>query len=566
MLTTVIKPNTYQDSVSLMLLSQQLSGLDGVNQVSVMMGTPANKDILRATGFASPELDAASPGDMVIGMDLADGTEVEAVVAAAEDALRNQARAGASSGLRTARSLDRALALAPGANLALVSIPGQYVAEEVADLLDHDLNVMIFSDNVPLDAEVALKHRAVERGLLVMGPDCGTAAIGGVPLAFANVVRRGSIGIAGASGTGTQEVMSQIDLLGAGVSSAIGLGGRDLGDAVGGLSCLQALAALEADPATSTIVLVSKPPAAAVRAQVEQYARTLTKDVVLVFLGEQPAVERDGNLWYAYTLADAAARAVELAGGGRPAFAPSQRWIKGLYTGGTLASEAAMLLRHDLGLPEGDPSHELGYMLRSGGHVILDLGDDAYTQGRPHPMIDPSTRTERLPALFDDEETAVVLLDVVIGYGASDDPAGALVPAVRDGLARAAAAGRQVAVVASVCGTRGDVQGLEDQQRILREAGVTVLPNNAAAVRHATSLVIGLERARAAAGTASAPTAVPPRIAGLLADGPTVVNIGLRSFAETLGAAGAPTVQYDWAPTAGGDPRLAALVRALENA
>lgn len=566
MLTTVIKPNTYQDSVSLMLLSQQLSGLDGVNQVSVMMGTPANKDILRATGFASPELDAAAPGDMVIGMDLADGTEVDGVVAAAEDALRNQARAGASSGLRIARSLDRALALAPGANLALVSIPGQYVADEVADLLDRDLNVMIFSDNVPLDAEVALKRRAVERGLLVMGPDCGTAAIGGVPLAFANVVRRGSIGIAGASGTGTQEVMSQIDLLGAGVSSAIGLGGRDLGDAVGGTSCLQALAALEADPATSTIVLVSKPPAPAVRAQVEEYARTLTKDVVLVFLGEQPAVERDGNLWYAYTLAGAAARAVELAGGGRPAFAPSQRWIKGLYTGGTLASEAAMLLRHDLGLPEGDPSHELGYMLRSGGHVILDLGDDAYTQGRPHPMIDPSTRTERLPALFDDEETAVVLLDVVIGYGASADPAGALVPAIRDGLARAAAAGRQVAVVASVCGTRGDVQGLEDQQRILREAGVTVLSNNAAAVRHATSLVIGLERARSAAATPTTPTAVPPRIAGLLADGPTVVNIGLRSFAETLGAAGAPTVQYDWAPTAGGDPRLAALVRALENA
>lgn len=564
MLTTVIKPNTYQDSVSLMLLSQQLTGLDGVNKVSVMMGTPANKDILRATGFSSPELDEAAPGDMVLGMDLADGTEVEAIVAAAEDALRNQARASASSGLRTARSLGRSLALAPGANLALVSIPGQYVADQVSELLDHDLNVMIFSDNVGIEDEVALKRKAAERGLLVMGPDCGTASLGGVPLAFANVVRRGSIGIAGASGTGTQEVMSQIDLLGGGVSSALGLGGRDLGEAVGGVSCLQALAALEADPQTSTIVLVSKPPAPAVRERVEAYARTLTKDVVLVFLGERPAVERDGNLWYAWTLADAAARAVELAGSGRPAFAPTQRWIKGLYTGGTLASEAAMLLRHDLDLPEGDPSHALGYMLRSGGHVILDLGDDAYTQGRPHPMIDPSTRVERLPALFDDEGTAVVLLDVVIGYGASDDPAGALVPAIRDGIARAAAAGRQVAVVASVCGTRGDTQGLDEQQRVLREAGVTVLPNNAAAVRHATSLVIGLERART--GTGHATQAPPPRIAQLLADGPTVVNIGLRSFAETLGAAGAPTVQYDWAPVAGGDARLAALVRGLENA
>ena len=226
-----------------------------------------------------------------------------------------------------------------------------------------------------------------------------------------------------------------------------------------------------------------------------------------------------------------------------------------------------MLLRHELGLPEGDPSHALGYMLRAEGHVILDLGDDAYTQGRPHPMIDPSTRVERLPALFDDEGTAVVLLDVVIGYGASDDPAGALVPAIREGVARAAAAGRQVAVVASVCGTRGDVQGLDEQQRVLREAGVAVLPNNAAAVRHAASLVIGLERTRSGATpAATAGTTPPPRIAQLLADGPTVVNIGLRSFAETLGAAGAPTVQYDWAPVAGGDPRLAALVRGLENA
>lgn len=566
MLTTLIKPSTYQDSVSLMLLSQQLSGLDGVNKVSVMMGTPANKNILRATGFASAELDAAAAGDMVLGMDLVDGTDVDVIVGAADEALRNQARAGASSGLRTARSLERALMLAPSANLALVSIPGEYVAAEVAALLERDLNVMIFSDNVSVEDELALKQSAAARGLLVMGPDCGTTSIGGVPLAFANVVRKGSIGIAGASGTGIQEVMSQIDLLGGGVSSAIGLGGRDLGETIGGLSCLQALAALEADPETSTIVIVSKPPAPSVRARVEECARGLTKNVVVVFLGERPPVERDGNVWYSYTLADAAARAVELAGSGRPVFAPSQRSIRALYTGGTLASEAAMLVRHDLALPEGDRSHADGYMLRTGGHEILDLGDDVYTQGRPHPMIDPSTRVERLPDLFDDESTAVVLLDVVIGYGASDDPAGALVPAIHDGIARAAAAGRQIAVVASVCGTRSDFQNFDDQQQKLRDAGVTVLPNNAAAARHATSLIVGIER-RSEVATARAITqAPPPRVAHLLADGPTVVNVGLRSFAETLGEGGVPTVQYDWAPTAGGDPRLAALVRALENA
>lgn len=566
MLTTVIKPNTYQDSVSLMLLSQKLTGLSGVVKVSVMMGTPANKDILRATGFSSAELDSAAAGDLVLGMDLDQGTDVADIVAAAEDALKHQARAGALSGLRTVRSLDKALGIQPNANLALVSIPGEYVAGEVASLLARDLNVMIFSDNVSIDDELALKRVAHERGLLLMGPDCGTAAIGGVPLAFANLVRRGNIGIAGASGTGIQEVMSQIDQLGGGVSSAIGLGGRDLGDAIGGLMCLQALDALEADAATSTIVIISKPPAPSVRARIEEYANRLTKSVVVVFLGERPTVGHAGNIFYAYTLADAAARAVELAGRGRPVFAASQRWIKGLYTGGTLASEAAMLIRDELGLSGGDPSHANGFMLRSGGHEILDLGDDVYTRGRPHPMIDPSTRLERLPAFFDDEGTAVILLDVVIGFGASEDPAGALVPAIRDGIARAAGAGRDVVVVASVCGTHADVQGFDEQQRKLREAGVTVLPNNAAAVRHATSLVARMHRVPAGSGAPGAMPAPPPRIAQLLAEGPSVVNIGLRSFAETLGAVGVPTIQYDWSPAAGGNPRLVALLHALDNA
>jgi len=563
LLTTVIKPNTYQDSVSLMLLSQRLNTLPGVNQVSVMMGTPANRQILRATGFDSPELDTAQAGDLVLAIDVDDRTEVSDVLAQAEDALRNQASSSSSSTLRSARSLTRALAIAPDANLALVSIPGEYVAGEVAQLLEHDLNVMIFSDNVSIDNELSLKQTARDRGLLVMGPDCGTAAIRGVPLAFANAVTQGNIGIAGASGTGSQEVMSQIDQLGGGISNVIGLGGRDLGSQIGGITCEQALGALENDPATSTIVLISKPPAPQVRERIEAYLQQLTKPVVVVFLAKKPAAARTGNVEYAYTLADAAARAVERAGRGRPTFGPSQRWIKGLYTGGTLAGEAAMLIREALDLPDRDPSHAQGYILRSQGHEIIDLGDDAYTQGRPHPMIDPSARVERLPAVFDDEGTAVVLLDIVIGFGAAPDPAGALVPAIQDGIARAARAGRQVAVVASLCGTRQDFQGYEEQRRALADAGVSVLPNNASAVRHALSLI-----AKPSSGSSSAagfgPT--PPRIAQLLKNGPAVLNIGLRSFAETLDAAGVPVVQYDWSPVAGGDPRLAGLLRALDNA
>jgi FdrA protein len=562
MLTTVIKPNTYQDSVSLMLLSQQLTSLSGVNKVSVMMGTPANKDILRATGFSSSELDSAQAGDLVLGVDVDDTIDVAEIVGQAEQMLSDQTRRSTASGLRSAHTLARALRIVPDANLALVSIPGGYVADEVAELLEHDLNVMIFSDNVSLDDELRLKQTARDRGLLVMGPDCGTAAIRGVPLAFANVVMDGNIGIVGASGTGTQEVMSQVDALGGGISNVIGLGGRDLDDEIGGITCLQAVTALEDDPLTTVIVIVSKPPAPAVRERIENYAQQLTKRVVAVFIGERPPVEQRGNISFAYTLADAAARAVELAGRGRPTFSPTQRWIKGLYTGGTLADEAAMLIRDTLDLKDHDPSHPQGYVLRDRGHEIIDLGDDAYTRGRPHPMIDPTARTDRLQAVFDDEGTAVVLLDIVIGFGAAEDPAGALLPAVQDGIAKAAVAGRHVAVVASICGTSRDFQGYEAQRSKLLEAGVTVLPNNAAAVRHALSLIA--EPVQPSSN--SELQRVAPRIAQLIENGPTVINIGLRSFAETLGSLGVSTVQYDWSPPAGGNSRLVGLLRALENA
>jgi FdrA protein len=355
--------------------------------------------------------------------------------------------------------------------------------------------------------------------------------------------------------------MSQVDELGGGISNVIGLGGRDLDDEVGGITCLQAMTALENDPLTSVIVIVSKPPAPVVRERIEGYAQRLTKRVVAVFIGARPPSEQLGNITFAYTLADAAARAVELAGRGRPTFSSAQRWIKGLYTGGTLADEAAMLIRDALELKDDDPAPSGGYVLRHAGHEIIDLGDDTYTRGRPHPMIDPTARTDRLPAVFDDEGTAVVLLDVIIGFGAADDPAGALVPAIVDGIARAASAGRQVAVVASVCGPSRDVQGWESQREKLLGAGVTVLPNNAAAVRRALALIaVPAQLTRA---VEKQPT--PPRIAQLLENGPTVINIGLRAFAETLSTLGVSTAQYDWTPQAADDPRLAGLIQALDN-
>ncbi|QCV96012.1 acyl-CoA synthetase FdrA [Acidipropionibacterium acidipropionici] len=558
MLTTIVQPNHYQDSVALMVLSRAVSDLPGVTKASAMMGTPANRAILADTGFDSPELATATPADLVIGIDAVDEQSCADAAARADELLADQGSAVSGAGTSRVHSLARARTLLPDANLALVSVPGVHAAAEAHRLLDAGLNVMLFSDNVSLDDEVALKSRADELGLLVMGPDCGTAAFAGVPLAFGNVCAPGSIGVVGASGTGTQEIMTQVDRLGAGVSHAIGLGGRDLSAAVGGRTALTALRALDADPGTDVIVLVSKPPAPQVRARVEEVAQRLSTPVVTIFIGSRGA-GRDGNITAASTLADAAARAVELAGvASFTSPDPEKAGLVGLFTGGTLADEAGVIVSEELGLDVALNSTDPGVVLDAAPDRIIDLGDDVYTQGRPHPMIDPALRAEKITEALAEPSTAVLLLDVVIGHGSAADPAGAIAEPIREGLENAARQGRAVRVVASVCGTSRDEQGLDAQISTLTDAGVTVLGSNAAASRHAAALI---RRARSRREIPTPPPA-PPRIADLLA-GPKVVNVGLAGFAEDLAGLDVPVVQWSWAPPAGGDPRLARIVERL---
>jgi FdrA protein len=550
MLYSLVMPNTYQDSLRLMQLSRALADIAGVARVSVMMGTPANKEMLRHAGLDIDGLDDARPTDLIVAADVSDAAAGDLLFARANGLLARQGLISTPSGLPTARSLDRAVAILGDVNLGLVSIPGDYVAEEVGRLLDRNIHAFVFSDNVSIEDEVALKARATERGLLVMGPDCGTGCIRGIPLGFANAVGDGSVGLVGASGTGLQEVMVQIDRLGGGVSHAIGVGGRDLSAQVGGVMCLQALRALDDDATTDVIVLISKPPARRVRDQVIGLAGGLSKPVVALLLGEGAAARVDGAVRYARTLEEAARLAVELAGtrAGRPVtLRPEQRWIKGLYTGGTLAAEAALLLADSLTGSENE----------SPGHEVIDLGDDACTRGRPHPMIDPTLRNQRIAAVLDDPETAVLLLDVVLGYGAAADPAGVLAEAVVEALAKVHADGRDVAVVASVCGTDDDPQCASAQTRVLEQAGVTVLPSNAAAVRHALAL---LERRGVAKNAGPAPS---EPIRRLLSEPPRIVNIGLREFATPPFERGADVVHLDWRPVAGGDRRLQALLADL---
>ncbi len=508
-------PNFYRDSVSLMQLSAKLGALAGVEQAAAVMATKANLALLAETGLVREDT-APSPNNLLVVVRGGDETQLEAALAEAKAAL--EARPSASTGEalpEKARSIEMALGEMPDANLALVSTPGEYAADEARKALNLGLHVMLFSDNVSLEEEISLKHRARGRDLLVMGPDCGTAIINGIPLGFANVVRRGDIGCVAASGTGLQQVTCLVDRYGAGISQAIGTGGRDLKAEVGGMTMLQGIAALTHDPATRVIVLISKPPAPTVADRVLGIAARSGKPVVVNFLGAAPEMVKREGVHAARTLEDAARLAVDLATGkaggscGRgnlragsarspdaARLAPSQKYIRGLYSGGTFCYEASFLLTEALGTTvysntPVDKRAALPDVWTSREHTVVDLGDDLFTRGRPHPMIDPRLRNERILAEAADPGVAVLLLDVVLGYGAHPDPAAEMEPAIRAARNIATKHGREILFVGSVCGTAADPQDLSRQEAALRDAGVLLANSNAEAVRLAAAIVGG---------------------------------------------------------------------------
>ena len=496
----------YRDSVSLMQLSATLAKLPGVEQASAIMATENNLALLAEAGLWV-EAFGVSFTDLLIAVSGKEEVLEHAIEHALELLTRQVDGAGtrAEAGARP-RTLELALKGTGRAGLALISTPGEYAAAEALKALRLGLDVMLFSDNVSEEDELGLKQLARERDLIVMGPDCGTAIVNGVPLAFANVVRRGRIGVIGASGTGLQEVTVLIDRMGLGISHALGTGGRDLSRKIGGLSMLKALRDLADDRTTEVIVLISKPPAPEIVERVIAAAEKAGKPVVVNFLGATPSAAERGNLRFARTLEAAARTAVALATGetrprrpelpvppALPQLTAKQRYIRGLYSGGTFCYEASLLLSECLtDVYSNTPvsaAAELTDVRHSHHHTLIDLGDDAFTRGRPHPMIDYRMRNERIVAEAEDPESAVIVLDVVLGYGSHADPVAELVPAVRRARALATAAGRNIVFVGHICGTDRDPQDLARQSRQLEEAGVILAESNAQAALLAAAIV-----------------------------------------------------------------------------
>jgi FdrA protein len=515
----LLKRNTYYDSITLMSVAQAAKDLPGVEDTGAVMATEVNLELLLnanllPAAFLAEQQTPPGSEDLMIVVRAIDEAHAEAALTIAEERLTSRGDRGASSNteILPARSLEMALKRDEAANLAVISVAGGHAWLEAEQALLNGLHVFLFSDNVPIEQEKRLKALAISKGLLLMGPDCGTAIINGVGIGFSNVVPRGSIGIVGASGTGMQQLICLIAAAGMGISQAIGTGGRDLSEAIGGVMMCYGLELLARDKQTEVIVLVSKPPADRVAREILT-ASQINKPVVAVFLGAEH--ERfagiAGNARMARTLTEGAELAVSLADGKRKRvpgkdalnkydlaavrgkLAPSQRYIRALYSGGTLCDEAMLLLSEQLGPVTSNIPLRPEWALAAGetfrGHTALDLGSDEFTRGRPHPMIDPTLRLQYLARAAEDPETAVILLDIVLGYCAQQNPASVYSPAIAQAREKARAAGRAIPVIVSLCGTEGDPQRLSMQRTALEAAGALVYESNEVAALAAALLV-----------------------------------------------------------------------------
>lgn len=510
---TRVLRDAYFDSVMLLGAARAMRDREAVAWATAVMATPANVDALRAEGFSAADLAEVRASDLVLAVRADSSEAVGEALEAGQSTLRDvRSRGGQEEeqgrrpgaqdqAFRPARTLEEAVSRRPGADLAVISVPGEYAALEAHKALTAGLHVLLFSDNVPVAEEVELKERAARLGLMVMGPGAGTAVLAGTGLGFANVVRGGRVGVVAAAGTGAQEVMSLLDRWGAGVSKVIGVGGRDLSVEVGGRMAAPAVRALSADPGTDAILVVSKPPAPPVARTVLAQAgdKPLVAALIGMGAGNEVAAAAAGAR-FAATLEQGAVLASEAVGQPAPELArglgqaaaaaiehvaSARTVVRGYFSGGTLCSEALVILGRHLGQVYSNIPLDQRCRVPAppGSHVCLDLGEEEYTKGRPHPMIDPAARIEMLRETAGRPDVAVVLLDVVLGYGAHPDPAGELAPVCAELMA-----GGGPQVISYVLGTDGDPQGFQAQRRALEEAGCMVPPTGARAAHVAAAI------------------------------------------------------------------------------
>ena len=513
----LIKKGEYYDSVSLMQVARKLRELPGIVDSAVVMGSGENKAILESAGLLINQFQSANDNDLLIAIAVKDTNSADKAIAEIDSLLKSLKTIDENSASNIKpRTIAEAQKIIPDSNLALISIAGKYAGDEAMKALKNGLHVMMFSDNVPLEKEIELKKYAASKGLLMMGPDCGTAIINGVPLGFANAVKRGQIGIVAASGTGLQEASCIIANESEGISQAIGTGGRDISEPVGGIMFIEAIKALADDSDTKVLLLISKPPHPKVLSKIGTTLKNIAKPVVAVFLGadiEQlnshdiiatPSLEqgalaavaltRNGNLSDINKhIADRDSDLIKIAKSETSKFNHQQKYMRGLFSGGTFCYEAQVLLSEIItgvysNAPWGD-NHQLKSALLSEKHTLIDLGADEFTVGRLHPMIDYSLRNKRIIQEANDPETAVILLDLVLGYGVIENPLDEIVPAIKETQTIAKDNSRHLPIICSVTGTDSDPQNRKAIIQGLKDIDVMVMESNAATCKLAGFII-----------------------------------------------------------------------------
>lgn len=586
MIFTKIKPDYYRDSVLLMQIAQKVQKTDGVKSVAMMMATEANKGLLMKMGLLSEEGEAASPSDLIISINCDSEKIAKIALDKAVSYLENQNKEYKKNNIHGEKdysTLQEAKKDNPNSNFSIISVPGEYAFAEARYSINNNLNVFLFSDNVSLEKEIILKNEAIANNKLMMGPDCGTSIIDGVPFGFANSVKRGSIGIVGASGTGIQEVSTLIDRVGYGISQAIGTGGRDLTNEVGGMMMIKGIDLLENDPATKIIVVISKPPAKKIAEKILERLRRCKKPVVLNFLGYEfnetingisnaklledvipiimgllngETINKDFDFWgNKKTLENELKRNVTKLNN-------TQKYIRGLFSGGTLCDEAKHIISEVVGETKSDLPHnmEFNQLISDKGlefekmrhHLTLDLGDDMFTIGRPHPMIDLTLRQSMILSAAKDPTTVAILLDVVLGYGSHKNPASELANTIIKAKEIANNNNRFLPVVAYVCGVESDPQSLSESISVLESAGAIVMPTNAQAAKMA-SLIALKEQTLNDYKILSMPNVREDnsldKNSSLIGEEIEIINIGLKDFYNDLKNNGIKVHDVNWKPS-----------------
>ena len=492
-----IYPNQYYDSVQLLFITSSLKKMEGVETAYVAMGTEANKEVFTEIGMDADALKKAGPNDMVIGVKATDDAACEHIISEVQTMLTSS-ESTEEEKRYTYTSIASAMEADKKANLCIISVPSAYVKTEACKALNAGLNVLIFSDNVPLEEEREIKLLATENGLLCMGPDCGVTNINGISFLVGSIVRKGPIGICAASGVGLQEVATLIHNAGSGVSQGIGTGGKDLKDKVGGLTMLSGIDSLERDQETKVIVLISRKPENNTLEKVLNRVSDCKKPVVICFMGcESDIVEKAGAV-YALNLEEAASCALDLVGIAPPPanigkidelaeaeaaqLSKEQKYVRGLFCGGTFVEEAMVVMRKSIGDIYSNAPLSAGLKLASSTisvkNSVVDYGDEEFTVDRPHPVIDTEPRGLGILREAQDPETAVLLLDFILGPAVNTDPVGSVLGYIKQAMKIVADRGGKLVIVASVCGTEDDPQRLSLQEKMLSEAGVIVCTDN----------------------------------------------------------------------------------------